>query len=262
MLQDLVDSFSLKERVAVVVGAASGIGRDTAVVLAGAGARVVLADRNPGGMEETAAIVRANGGITHAKVADVAVRADIDALAAEALTKFGRIDVWVNVAAVVTHTPVFDVTEEEMDRQIAVNQKGVYWGCVAAGRAMREQGSGSIINISSTGADQPPIGTSVYAMTKAAVNVCTRACANEFGPLGIRVNGVGPGFIYTPMTRAAQESDPARRQAMLDAIAGQAPLRKIGEPRDIAMAILYLASDASRFVTGQILRPNGGIAMP
>lgn len=261
MHEELSRSFSLEGRVAVVTGGASGIGRESAVVLAQAGARVVVSDIDPDGIAGTVALVEAAGSQAIGQRADVAQREEVDALADSAIRAWDRLDVWVGSAGVIVHKPVLEMTEQDVDLQIAVNMKGIYWGCVAAARVMKELGGGSIVNISSTGADSAGPGISVYAMTKAAVNVCTRACAREFGPFGIRVNAIGPGFVYTPLTTAAREKDPGRREQILQMMAKATPLGTIGQPRDIALAVLYLASDASRFTTGQVLRPNGGAAM-
>jgi 3-oxoacyl-[acyl-carrier protein] reductase len=262
MARDWADGLMIEGRVAVLTGAASGIGRETALALADAGADLMICDLDEDGLAETARMASGLGRRVATRRVDVGVKDDVDALAAAALETFGRIDIWANIAATVRHTPVLDVTQEEVERQIAVNQMGVYWGCAAAGRVMKEQGAGgAIVNVSSGAGDSPPPGSSVYAMTKAAVNMITRACALEFGGFGVRVNTVAPGFVYTPMTRAAQETDPAKREAWLDQMRAISPLGEIGQPRDIAMAILYLVSDAARFVTGQNLRPNGGVLM-
>ena len=132
---------------------------------------------------------------------------------------------------------------------------------------MRPHGRGSIVNVSSQGADSSPPGVSVYAITKAGVNALTRSAAKEFGAFGVRVNSVAPGWIETPMVsyrfrNDSGEIDPEKRDVVRRQFAQVSPLGLTGVPRDIALAILYLASDASRFVTGQVLRPNGGTAMP
>lgn len=266
MNQDLVESFTLSRRVAVITGAASGIGRETARVLAQAGASVVAGDIQEIGLQETLALIEATGAKAIGVHTDVARRADIDALAAQALQSFGRIDVWVNCAGVLIKTPFLEADEASLDRGIAVNLKGVYWGCVAAGRAMKERSSGSIINISSGGGESAVPELSIYNLTKAAVNMVTRSAAKELGPFGIRVNTIAPGWIDTPMVthgfrNAAGEIDPIKREEIVRMRRQASPLGLTGEPRDIALAALYLASDAARFVTGQILRPNGGVAM-
>jgi 3-oxoacyl-[acyl-carrier protein] reductase len=267
MHENLIRDFSLAGRVAAITGAASGIGRETARVLAQAGARVVLADVDQAGLSETAALVEEAGSTAMARRIDVAEREAVEALADEALRSMDRLDIWINAAGVMVNAPILESSEPELDRLLAINLKGTYWGCAAAGRVMQPQGRGSIVNISSAVADVPPPGLSVYAMTKAAVNALTRTAAKEFGAFGVRVNSVAPGWTVTPMVsyrfrNAAGEIDPEQREAVIRQFAQISPLGLTGTPRDIALAMLYLASDASRFVTGQVLRPNGGSVMP
>lgn len=267
MHPDLETAFGLDGRVAVVTGASSGIGRQTAITLAQAGALVVLADIDKAGLDETAARVAAAGGKSAIRPTDVSDRASVEALAAFALKTGGRLDVWANIAGVLLTVPIVDATEAQLDRVLDVNLKGTYWGCAAAARAMTVRKTGSIINISSAGADFPAPELSIYAMSKAAVAMLTRTLAHEVGPHGVRANAVAPGFIDTPMVAHHFRTpdggiDTAKRAEMLARRAKGSVLGLTGEPSDIAYAILYLASDASRFVTGQVLRPNGGVAMP
>lgn len=267
MQQRLIADFDLAGRVAVVTGAASGIGRDTAIVLAEAGARPVICDVDEAGLAETARLVEQVGGAPLVRRVDVSSRAEIEALADFALAEAGRIDAWVNVAGILVRGPMLEAREDELDRMIAINLKGVYWGCVAAARAMSPLGRGCVVNISSGGAESAPPHLSIYALTKAAVNSITRTAAREFGPLGIRVNAVSPGWVDTPLGNspfrdAEGAIDPDRQQVGLRQREQVSPLGITGVPRDIALAVLYLVADASRFVTGQILRPNGGVAMP
>jgi len=142
MRQELSQAFALDRRVAVITGAASGIGRETARVFAEAGAQVVLSDRDETALAEALAEVRALGGKAEARRADVAQRSEIDALAEAAVRAFGRLDVWVNSAGVTATVPVLDADEAELDRQLAINVKGTYWGCAAAARAMKPQRAG------------------------------------------------------------------------------------------------------------------------
>jgi 3-oxoacyl-[acyl-carrier protein] reductase len=267
MHEDLVREFSLAGRVAVVTGAASGIGRETARVLAQAGARLVLVDVNEAGLGETASLVEAVGSPATTRRLDVSDREAVEALADEVALILGGLDVWVNAAGILWTGSISEIPEAQLDRLIAINMKGTYWGCAAAGRVMGAQGRGAIVNISSAGAESGALGNSAYGMTKAAVQAATRSAATEFGALGVRVNVVAPGWTVTPMTsfrfrNEAGEIDPATREAALQRFAKISPLGLIGQPRDIALAVLYLASDASRFVTGQVLRPNGGSNMP
>jgi 3-oxoacyl-[acyl-carrier protein] reductase len=265
MHEELTKTFSLTGRTAVITGAASGIGRETANVLAQAGASVVLGDIQESGLAQTAQLVEAAGGKALTCRTDVSRRAEIDALAAKTLQSLGRIDIWVNCAGVMVKTPLLEADEETLDRGIAINLKGVYWGCVAAGRAMKARG-GSIINVSSGGGESAVTDMSIYCLTKAAVNMVTRSAAREFGPFGVRANAIAPGWIDTPMVThgfrdANGEIDPVKRQEIVRLRQQVSPLGLTGEPRDVALVALYLASDASRFMTGQILRPNGGVAM-
>jgi 3-oxoacyl-[acyl-carrier protein] reductase len=264
--ENLVRAFSLAGKVAVVTGGARGMGAQAAVTFAEAGADVVVADVLEDGLQETAERVRALGRTASVVPTDVSKKAEVDALAAQALTSHGHVDVWANVAGVLRYSPITETTEDEYALVTSVNQAGVYWGTAAAMRAMREHG-GSIVNIASAGGDMPAPMISVYAMTKAAVMMVTRSAAIEGGEHGIRVNAIAPGFIDTPMVAGywtAEDGtvDPDAKRDALGMRAAQSPLRRTGEPEDITWAMLYLAADASRFMTGQVLRPNGGVVMP
>jgi 3-oxoacyl-[acyl-carrier protein] reductase len=247
--------FRLDGRVGVVTGAASGIGRATATVLSDAGARLVLADLDEAGLERTATMVAESVVVP----TDVSRKADVEALVARAVTHFGQLDVMANIAGIINGGPITSVDEADLDRILAVNLKGVFFGCQAALRVMGEHGSGSIVNMASTAIDQPAAGLAAYSIAKAGVAMLTRVAAQEGGPLGVRVNAVAPGFVVTPMT---QRDDLEQMESMVKAMRARSPLKAVGEPEDIANAVLYLASDASRFVTGEILRANGGVAMP
>jgi 3-oxoacyl-[acyl-carrier protein] reductase len=267
MHPDLIQDFSLEGRAAVITGGASGIGRETARVLAQAGAKVMLADVNEDGLSEAAGLVTQLGGVAATRKVDVSKKAETDALADAAVRELGRVDIWVNDAGILGGGMILEVDEARFDEVFGVNLKGVYWGIAAAGRVMRSQGRGSIISVSSGAIDVPIPNLSLYAMTKASVAMVTRTAGKEFAEYGIRVNAIAPGWIETPMVAyhykdEAGEIDEQRRQAFVDNMAKTIPLGITGKPRDIALAALYLAADASRFVTGQMLRPNGGVAMP
>jgi len=262
MMSRIESAFDMRGRVAVVTGAASGIGFEAASVLAEAGATVVLSDLETGPTERAAEQV---GGVS--APADVRDRAALAAVADRAET-LGPLSVWVNSAGVITsRATVTEMTEEALDRLLDVNLKGTYWGAAEAARRMTAAGTaGSIVNISSFGGENAVEGLSGYAMTKAAVNMLTRTLAKEVGPAGIRVNAVAPGFVETNMVTYQYRDadggiDEQRRAAYLEMMASGAPLKRIGTTTDIALAVLYLASDASSFMTGQILRPNGGTSM-
>jgi 3-oxoacyl-[acyl-carrier protein] reductase len=259
---DVIDAFSLVGRTAVVTGAASGIGRQTAITYAKAGATVVLADRVADRLEAVAAEVP--GGVV--VPTDVSDKAAVEDLARAALRATGRIDVWANVAGIIRNSLVVDTDETELDEILAVNLKGVLWGTAAAGRVMSVAKRGSIVNVASSGGETGAPTLAMYGMAKAGVIQLTRIAATELGPNGIRVNTVAPGYIETPLTgRVWTASDGAvdeeKRADTIGAIAARSPLGIIGDPSDIAWAMLYLATDASRFMTGEVLRPNGGVHM-
>jgi 3-oxoacyl-[acyl-carrier protein] reductase len=263
----LAQAFDLSGRVAVVTGAASGIGRATAHVLAGAGATLVLGDVDETGANKTAKELEARGAAALAVRTDVTRRADVDALVEEAVKEFGRLDVMGNIAGIASRGLVVDVTDDDLERVLAINLKGVFYGCQAAMRVMAPQGSGSIVNISSGAIDGPAPTLAVYAMTKAAVAMLTKTLATEAASSGVRVNALAPGIILTNFSRPhfvddAGEVDPERFAEYERWAASTAPLGRVGLPADVAWTILYLVSDAASFVTGQILRPNGGTAMP
>jgi 3-oxoacyl-[acyl-carrier protein] reductase len=251
-----VEQFRIDGRVAVVTGAASGIGQGTAVALSDAGARLVLADRDEDGLAQTRTMV-AEGIVVPT---DVSRKADVDALLVAAVSHYGSVDVMANIAGIMgAGGPITSIEEEVLDRVLAVNLKGVFFGVQAALRVMGEQHSGSIVNMASAAIDHPAANLAVYSMAKAGVAMLTRVAAQEGGPLGVRVNCVAPGFVVTPMT---QRGEPEQMEAVATAMRRRSALGAIGAASDIANAVLYLASDASRFMTGQTLRPNGGTVMP
>jgi len=266
MHDELIQAFALSQRVAVVTGAAGGIGRAAAITFAKAGADVVVADRAEAGLSETVDAITSQGGKALCVPTDVSERSEVEALVRCAVDHFGGLDVMANVAGIIRTAPFIEVGDEDLDEIIAVNQKGVFYGCATAARIMAERGRGSIINIASAGMDHPAPGLAVYAMTKAAVAMMSRTLAAEMGPHGVRVNTVAPGFVDSPMTQRHFTGDDGSvdteaRDAIWGQMSGMAALGTIGRPEDIALAMLYLASDASRYVTGQVIRPNGGVAM-
>ncbi|MBW8753485.1 MAG: glucose 1-dehydrogenase [Sphingomonadales bacterium] len=262
---EIAGAFSLEGRVALVTGAASGLGREAARLFARAGASIVLADVDAPGLADSAALVREAGGRALIHPTDVSDRAAVEALADAAVQELGKLDIWINSAGITLWAGVTEASREAAERVVSINMMGTYWGCAAAGRVMRAQGrGGAILNVSSTAGDSPVPTLSVYGMTKAAVNQLTRVCAKEFGPFGVRVNAVVPGWIDTPINTSmyrdnAGEVDLVQRETVMAQMRAMSPLGLTGEASDIGFALLYLASDASRYVTGQLLRVSGGV---
>jgi 3-oxoacyl-[acyl-carrier protein] reductase len=264
--QSVRAAFDLTGRVALVTGAGSGIGRTTAEVLAAAGATVFCADINLAGAQESAQLIADAGGAARAAALNVAERGATAQLVEEIVASDGALHIMCNIAGIMIDSPIIDLDPDEFERILSVNLKGVLYGCQAAGKVMVEQGAGSIINMASAAVLTPAPGVGPYAICKAGVAQLTQSMAVEVGHRGVRVNSVAPGFIPTNMTaryytRPDGTIDEETKAAVLAPMAKFAPLRRVGVTEDIGYCVLYLASDASSFVTGQLLSPNGGVAM-
>ena len=238
----------------MVTGAGSGINRAIALRFAEEGAAVVVADVDPGGAEETRSQVRAAGGRAEVARVDVRRRDEIDAMVKTALDRFGKIDILVNGAGVESLMPFLDLEEAEWNRVLAVNLTGAFLCGQAVAREMVRAGrGGKILNIASVNAVVSLPNQAHYVSSKGGLLMLTKAMAIELAPHGINVNAIGPGAVETPLT-AKSFSDPARREFLRSRI----PLNRFGQPRDIANAAVFLASEESSFVTGTILFVDGG----
>ncbi|MEV4879502.1 SDR family NAD(P)-dependent oxidoreductase [Streptomyces cyaneofuscatus] len=250
------DAYDLTGRSAFVTGAASGIGRASAVLLAGAGATVHCADRDETGLRRTYEVITSAGGTALTHPLDVTDREGVRA----AVRAAGELDILVAVAGIMHTSSVLETEDDDLDRVLAVNFKGVLYACQEVARSLIDRAApGSLITMASGAVDSASAGLLCYSAAKAAVVQLTKTLATELGPHAIRVNAVAPGWIRTPMTDRHGAGQQQRVEAGMARIS---PLGRVGEPEDVAHTVLHLASDASAFMTGQILRPNGGVAMP
>ena len=253
-------AFSLTDQVAIVTGGGTGIGRSIALEFAEFGADVVVSGRRVANLERVADEVRSLGRRSLAVQADVTKRTDVDQLVQRTMEEFGRIDILVNNAGVGARVPgkpvpVIDVDEDEWDLIMDTNLKGTWYCCQTAGKRMIEQKTGNIINITSGDGRRVSGGRgSSYNVAKAGVIMLTQCLAWDFGRHNVRINSIAPGFVWTDMARPIL-SDPEIRKLL----ESRRPLGRIGEPDEIATAALFLASDASSFVTGQTINVCGGV---
>jgi 3-oxoacyl-[acyl-carrier protein] reductase len=251
----------LQDKVAVVTGAASGFGAGIARRFAAEGAKVVLADLNDSAGETVTAEIAASGAAPKGAAtyvhADVTDRVQVEAMIGAAVDRFGRLDILINNAGT-SHLrqPMIEVSEEDFDRTFAVNVKSIYLAAIAAVPLFRAQGSGCIVNISSTAAISPRAGLTWYNGSKGAVNTITKSMAVELAPDQIRVNAICPVAGDTPLlaTFMGKPDTPEARAPFLATI----PLGRLSTPEDIAAAALYLASDEASMLTGVLLEVDGG----
>src|SRR6478736_5824509 len=255
--------FDLSGRIAVLTGVGSGIGKGTAKMLSAAGATIVGGDIDEAGAQATADEIKTSGGTAVVQRVDVTKRADVDALVDRAQSEFGRVDIMGNIAGIPHNKMVADCTDDEFERILAINLKSVFYRSKAAIRHTIPQGSGNIVNISSGAIDTPAPTLACYGMTKAAVAMLTKTLATEVGRHGIRVNAIAPGMILTNFsTHNFTDADgnvvPEKLAGYRKRFGAMAPLKRVGSAQDVADTILYLVSERASFMTGQILRPNGG----
>jgi len=253
------ERFDIAGKVAIVTGGASGIGRAIALALAESGANVVIADRALDGAEEMAREIESAGGKAIATKTDVTDSKEVEQMVQRTIEKFGKIDILINNAGIIARSSVMDMKEEELDRTFEINLKGVVLCSQAAARHMIEQKSGKIVNMGSSLSSRASVcnlsgGGADYCASKAAVQAFTRTLAMELGPYGINVNAVAPGTTNTPMHEGLWEMATIYFQ-------NSVPLGRLAEPEDIADVVLFLVTDAARYITGQTIHVNGGQVM-
>ena len=249
----ILDLFRLNGKAALVTGASRGIGRAIALALAEAGADVALAARSADDLASAATEIRALGRRALVVPTDVTSIEQIERMVDLTLEGLGRLDVLVNGAGIPGRKPTIELTEADYNRIYDTNIKSVTFCCAIAGRHLVAQHSGCVINICSLTTTIGLPGRALYGPTKGAVGQLTKALAVEWGPSGVRVNAMAPGWILTDLSRGALD-DPAFRQKVLD----RTPLGRIGYPDDLKGIAVFLASDAAAFVSGQIVAVDGG----
>ena len=244
----------LENKVAIITGAGSGIGRETALLFAKEGAKVVVADISERGGMETVEDIKGAGGEGVFIKLDVSSMEQAKKMVKETHERYGRIDILITNAGIVQDALIMKMTEEQWDRVINVNLKGAFNCIKAVVDIMINQGSGVILNASSIVGLYGNIGQVNYASAKAGLIGMTKSLAKELGRKGIRVNAVAPGFIRTPMVGGVPEK-------VLEMVKERTPLRRLGESKDIAYAYLYLASDEAGFINGAVIPVDGGLTL-
>lgn len=244
----------LKNRVAIITGAASGIGRQTAMTFAREGARLGLLDKNGAALKSVADEIRNLRRELLTFCIDVTNEKSIRQMVEDVRSRWQRIDILVNNAGITADAQLVKMTERAFDDVIQVNLKGVYICSQIVARSMIESGGGVILNASSIVGEYGNFGQTNYAASKGGVIGMTKTWAKELGKKGIRVNAVAPGFIKTPMTENMPND-------VLDTLLERSPLKRLGNPEDIANAYLFLASDEAKYITGTVLNVDGGMVL-
>ncbi|MDA8138893.1 MAG: SDR family NAD(P)-dependent oxidoreductase [Desulfobacteraceae bacterium] len=245
--------YDLKGQTAIVTGGGKGIGRAIALGLAESGAAVVVAGRTLEPLEAVAAEIRAKGSKAMVVQTDLVDSAQVEALAAKTVEAFGRIDILVNNAARSFLRSLMDLREDGWDKVFDTNVKAVWLLSRAVARTMMARKSGTIINITTVGAEKAELGMAAYGCSKAALKMLTRCMAREWAPFGIRVNAVGPGLTRTDFSKPLWSNPEMEKH-----IGAALPLGRIAEPEEMAPAVLFLASEGARYMTGHTIYVDGG----
>ena len=247
--------FSVEGQVVLAIGASRGIGQALAAAFAQRGSKVVIAGREQATIEAAARDMSVDAATVEGYVCDVSNPEDVETLVQAVIDRHGRIDTLLNVAGINIRKRVETYSMEEYDRILDVNLRGLFVSSQAVGRRMLEAGGGSIINIDSLNTYAPLRGVTPYAMSKAGLGMMTRGMALEWGPRGVRVNAIAPGFFPTELARKVWQ-----QPRMMEWGREVMPLQRLGDTQELVGAALFLASRASSYVTGQILRVDGGIS--
>jgi NAD(P)-dependent dehydrogenase (short-subunit alcohol dehydrogenase family) len=248
-----INILSLEDKIAVVTGGTSGIGRALSLGLADAGAHVVASARRQQQVEETADAIEARGRQTVRLASDVCDRASLESLLAATVEKFGKVDILINCAGRIKRTPTLTMPEEEWTSILDTNLTGTLRACQVFGKHMLERGYGRIINISSLNAFVALSEVAAYAASKAGVGSLTRSLAVEWSKRGVTVNAIAPGVFRTELNAQLLDSTPRGQELLM-----RTPMGRFGKTEELVGAAIYLASDAASFVTGQTLVVDGG----
>lgn len=245
----------LKDKVVLITGARRGMGKADALLMAEAGAKVVLADISQEECQQVADEIKKAGGQALALKCDVSKQKEVEEMVKKTVKEFGRLDILVNNAGVCQFKPFLEMTEEEWSRTLDINLKGYFLCAQAAAKEMAKQKSGVIVNIASIVMGQigkGMAGLAHYSASKGGIAALTKTLAVELAPYNIRVNAIAPGAIDTPMANSS--ADPKILEPLLAAV----PMKRIGKAEEIASTVLFLASDASSYITGSIVVVDGG----
>lgn len=256
MIKNFKEYFNLEGRVAIVTGARRGMGRTHCFALADAGAKVIVSDINNSESELVVDEIRERGGEACAIECDISKKEEVDNLIKKTKEIYERIDILVNNAGVVDFKNFFDIQEEDWDRILNINLKGYFFCSQAVAEVMKEGGGGSIVNIGSIAMGQNGVGfpnTVPYVSSKGGIAGMTEAMAVDLATYNIRVNLIAPGVIETPMIDIIKENEEATKQ-----IISRLPLKRLGKPEEVSTVVLFLASDASSYMTGSVINVDGG----
>lgn len=246
--------FDLHEKSAIVTGAGRGIGRSLAIGLAQAGADVTLCSRTETELASLAVEIERLGRRALVVPCDVTKAEEIQHVIDMTKNEFGRIDILINNAGMTKKTPAEDYELEDWSRIIAVNLTGVFLFAQYAGREMIKQGSGKIINISSIASQTAVTGSAAYCASKGGVNMITKVLAVEWAKYGVQVNGIAPSYFETPLVKQIKDT----REGFVEQIAARTPLGRMGHPDELVGAAIFLASDASSYISGETIFVDGG----